>query len=294
MNRLQGVFTALVTPFKDNQIDFDSLEKLLRWQLDQGIQGFVLHGTTGESPTLTQSEKQKVFQFVQSYVSGQVPLIVGTGTNNTFETIEATRKARSWGANAALVVVPYYNKPPQRGLYQHFREVAEKSDFEILVYNVPGRTITSISVETLEQLSAIPQIIGIKEATGDIELMKSMKEKTRRNFIFLSGDDGTYGEFLKAGGHGVISVASHILPRAMVEWTNWAHRSEWHKIDEATPQFKKIIDQLFVEANPIPVKMALFKMGILSSPELRLPLIELKSELLPELIKEMKSSGVLK
>lgn len=293
MSRFHGVLTALVTPFKENQIDFESLEKLLRSQLDKGIQGFVVHGTTGEAPTLTYSEKQKVFEFVQSYVSGQVPLIVGTGTNNTTETIEATRKARSWGADAALVVVPYYNKPPQRGLYQHFAAVAEKSDFDIFVYNVPGRTITSISVETLSQLSKIPQIIGIKEATGDIELMKKMKENSRKNFIFLSGDDGSYPEFLKAKGHGVISVASHIIPEAIVQWTTWGHRGEWQSLEADFPRYKKLIDQLFVEANPIPVKMALHKMGILSSAELRLPLVEMSAELIPALQAEMKICGVL-
>ncbi len=293
MSRFHGVFTALVTPFKENQIDLESLGKLLRWQLDQGIQGFVVHGTTGESPTLTPSEKQKVFQFVQSYVSGQVPLILGTGTNNTAETIEATKKAKSWGADAALVVVPYYNKPPQRGLYQHFRQVAEQSDFSVFVYNVPGRTVASIDVATLQSLSEIPQIIGIKEATGNIDLLKEMKSKTRKNFIYLSGDDGTYVEFLKAGGQGVISVASHVIPKAMRNWTDWANRSEWHKSVEDSLKYNKLIELLFVEANPIPVKKALQKMGFLLAAELRLPLVEMDADLAKKLFSEMKDCGVL-
>jgi len=293
MSKFHGIATALVTPFKENQIDFESLEKLLRWQLDQGIQGFVVHGTTGESPTLTPAEKQKVFQFVQSYVSGQVPLIMGTGTNSTSESIDLTRKAKSWGADAALVVVPYYNKPPQRGIFQHFLQIAEQSDFEIFVYNVPGRTVSSISPDTLEQLNEVPQIIGIKEATGNIDLLKEMKSKSRKNFIFLSGDDGTYVEFLKNGGHGCISVASHVIPQAMRQWTDWAHRGEWHKLVEVVPQYKELIEKLFIEANPIPVKMALQKMGIINSAELRLPLVEMEKSLIPKLVSELKNCGVL-
>lgn len=294
MSQFHGVITALVVPFKENQVDLLSLEKLLKWQLDQGIQGFVVHGTTGESPILTAAEKQKVFQFIQSYVSGQVPLIVGTGTNNTAETIELTKKAKSWGANAALVVVPYYNKPPQRGLYQHFRQVAEQSDFPIFIYNVPGRTITSISAETVGELSQIPQIIGIKEATGDMKVLSEMKAKTKNRFIFLSGDDGTYVDFLDHGGHGVISVASHIIPNEMRSWTDWHRRGEKAKAQEACVKFKKLIDLLFIEANPIPVKAALKKMGIISSAELRLPLVEMDNELAKKLFDEMKSCGVLK
>jgi len=293
MTKFHGVFTALITPFKDNQVDLPSLEKLLRWQLDEGVQGFVVHGTTGESPTLTIAEKQKVFQFVQSYVSGQVPLIVGTGTNNTHETIEVTKKARSWGADAALVVVPYYNKPPQRGLYEHFRQTALQSDFGIFLYNVPGRTVTSLSAETVAQLSEIPQVLGIKEASGKIELMKEMKEKSKKGFIFLSGDDGTYPEFLKNGGHGVISVTSHIFPKMMRQWTDWAKRSEWHKIEENKDKFLKLTELLFIEANPIPVKRALQEMSIISSAELRLPLVEMDKNLFPQLMAEMKNCGVL-
>lgn len=294
VSKFHGVFTALITPFKDNHVDLKSLENLLKNQLDQKVNGFVIHGTTGESSSLTVAEKQKVFEFVQSYVSGQVPLIVGTGTNNTVESIENTKKAKSWGADAALVVVPYYNKPPQRGIFQHFAQIAQRSDFNIFIYNVPGRTITSISADTLGELSQFDQIIGIKEATGNIELLKEMKAKTPKKFIYLSGDDGTYVDFLENGGHGVISVSSHIMLKEMVEWTKLNQRQELDKAKAQAVKYKKLIDLLFVESNPIPVKKALQKMGIIDSAELRLPLVEMENKLVEPLLNEMRACGVLK
>ena len=294
MKNLKAVMTALITPFKKGEIDWKSLENLVKHQLENGVEGFVVLGTTGESPTVKNEERKKVFSFIQSQVGGQVPLVLGTGTNSTEESIRLTKEAKAWGADAALVVVPYYNKPPQRGLLQHFTQVAQVADFPVLLYNVPGRTITSLEPETVQQLSEVPQIIGIKEATGNIELFKKMKKLTRADFIYLSGDDGTYVDFLNEGGHGVISVTSHIFPREMVKWRLQVAEGKSKLALEEAPKYLALTNKLFCEANPIPVKKALQIMGIIEQAELRLPLCEMNESLAKELKQEMQKCGVLK
>lgn len=274
-DKLKGVFTALVTPFRGGKIDYVSLNKLLNQQVNAGVNGFVVNGTTGESPTLTDQEVKQVVKFVKQKFPEKT-IIIGTGTNNTLVSIEKTKFAKTLGADAALVVVPYYNKPTQNGLFRHFSVIANKSKFPIILYNVPGRTITSLSVETICKLSKNSHIVGIKEATGDISFFKKLKRSCSKNFIFLSGDDVTYDQFLISGGDGVISVASHIIPEKMVEWTSL--RLSNKQIKKEFPKYKKLIQSMFIEANPIPVKWMLFKMGILKSPELRLPLTTLSEK----------------
>lgn len=293
MKNLKGTFTALVTPFKNGSIDFASLDRLLNQQLNGGVDGFVVNGTTAESPTLTYSEVGQLFKHIRAVCGEKVPLIVGTGSNSTAKTIEDSEKAQEMGADAILVVVPYYNKPPQRGLFEHFKETASAVSIPTILYNVPGRTITALATETIRDLSHVPGVVGIKEASGKIDFAQEIIKACGKEFVLLSGDDGTYVEFLAVGGHGVISVASHVIPQQMVQWKKWVLEG---KLEEARADIKKysrLIDLLFVEANPIPVKKALALMSILDSASLRLPLVELSAEHTETLKLEMKKVGIL-
>jgi 4-hydroxy-tetrahydrodipicolinate synthase len=280
----KGIITAIVTPFKKGEVDYASLKKLTKYQLEGGVDGIVVSGTTGESPTLTADEKEKIFKFIKAEVSGEAAVIMGTGSNSTLETIAATKKAERWGADAALVVVPYYNKPPQEGLYQHFEKVAENTKLPVILYNVPGRTVAALSVDTIVRLSDISNIVGIKEATGDVEFAEAILKKATKDFYVLSGDDVTYLDLYDAGAEGVISVLSNILPKETKAWTK-----KRKNFDNYIP----FIKNLFVEANPIPIKMALYWKGLIASPELRLPLVELSESAQKVLKKEMKRLEIL-
>lgn len=279
MKNFKGVITALITPFQNGEIDFDSLGRLVEFQLKKGIQGFVINGTTAESPTLTSTEREKIFRFVKERVPKNFPLIMGTGSNSTAKTIEESKEAEKFGADAILVVVPYYNKPPQRGLLEHFKAIADATHIPNILYNVPSRTITFLELETIKKLSEHPNIYGIKEASGNIELDRQIRSTCGESFLLLSGDDGSYDEFMKAGGDGVISVASHILPEAMLQ--------------QKASENLELIDLLFCEANPIPVKKALHLMGIIKSPECRLPLVTLADVHTEKLKKAMKAKGLI-
>ena len=278
MKNLNGVFTALITPFKDQNVDFSSLEKLIDFQIAGGVDGFVINGTTAESPTLKIEEREKIYNFIRNKIGNSKTLIFGTGSNDSDKTIKDSLRAQALGADALLVVVPYYNKPPQRGLVTHFSNVANAVDLPILLYNVPGRTVAALSVESIAELSHVKNIVGIKEATGDIQFLKDIKKLAANNFIYLSGDDGTFVEFLKNGGNGVISVTSHLFPAAMKNWLEMVAAGQG---DQALLDFKKykiLTDLLFAEANPIPVKAALKMMNIIECDDLRLPLVTLEEK----------------
>lgn len=272
--QFKGIITALATPFHRGALDTSSFKKLLEHQLKNGVQGFVVGGTTGESPTLSTSELRELVKIAQGEVGKKIPIIVGTGTNSTHKTIENTRAAADLGADAALVVVPYYNKPPQRGMVEHFKAVRAASPIPIILYNVPGRTIASLSPESVAELSQVEGIVGIKEAAGDMKIAKKMMELAKRNFVFLSGDDGTFLDFTELGGHGVISVSSHVICRQMRDLFEQVKHGD-KKAKSEYKRYDRLMKLLSVEANPIPVKMALHQMGIFSSPELRLPLVKL-------------------
>lgn len=293
MKNLKGTFTALITPFKNGAIDFASIDKMMKHQLENGVDGFVINGTTAESPTLTTAEKEELFKHARAFCGEKVPLIMGTGSNSTAQTIEDSKKAEKLGADAILVVVPYYNKPPQRGLFQHFKAVAESVKIPTILYNVPGRTITSLEVNTIKDLSKVAGVIGIKEATGKIDLAAEIIKACGSQFVMLSGDDGTYVDFLGAGGNGVISVASHVIPKQMAQWKKWSEAGEIAKAKADIAKYNDLINLLFCEANPIPVKKALQLMGLTSSAELRLPLVELSPEHTEKLQLEMKKVGLL-
>ena len=210
-----GVFTALITPFKGGAVDWNSLKRLVHAQLDGGIKGFVINGTTAESPVLEESERDEIFRFIRKEVGTEFPLVMGTGSNSTAKTIRDTKRAQELGAAGVLVVVPYYNKPPQRGLFQHFQKVAECTSLPVMLYNVPSRTITRLELDTVVELSRISNIVGIKEASGDIGLAKNLVEQCEPGFLVTSGDDGSFIDLVGAGGRGIISVASHIMPRTV-------------------------------------------------------------------------------
>ncbi len=284
----KGVISALPTPFYESKVDIVSLEKLVRHQLQNGINGFVINGTTAESPTLLWSEVENIFSTVKETTEGKVPLIVGTGSNSTAKTIEITKKAADMGADAALVVVPYYNKPPQRGLEKHFLSVSESSPIPVILYNVPGRTITSLSLETLTTLSAHKNIIGVKEASGDISVDEKLKALVHPDFVMLSGDDPTYLPFLKLGGHGIISVMSNVITAACVKWARLATEKKWEEAFSDFNKYNELIQLMYVEANPIPLKWMLYKMNIFRSAEARLPLVELDQKYFAPIETELK------
>ncbi len=290
MKLFHGIYTALVTPFKDNEIDVKSLAHLVRWQLDQGVDGFVINGTTAESPTLDTAEKLKLIEVVRGEVAGALPLILGTGTNYTKTTIANTQWAEKQKMDGVLVVTPYYNKPPQRGLLSHFKTVAEHTELPMLLYNVPGRTAVSLAAETIVELSHVKNIVGIKEATGDLNLARQLMETCAEDFALVSGDDETYLEFMALGGVGVISVLSHVIPKIMKD-LNTKLRTPGEARSAFAP-YLPLTKLLFAEANPIPVKAALKDMGLIASAELRLPLVECAPELRMKLQSELHACGV--
>lgn len=296
MKKFEGVLTALITPFKNGAVDEKSLKKLVRFQLDNGVHGFVVSGTTGESPTLSKDEKKRCFEIVRAESGGSVPIVVGTGTNSTRETVTATQDAERWGADAALIVVPYYNKPPQRGLVAHFTEAAHATKLPVLLYNVPSRTITALEVDSIRELAKVKNIIGIKEASGDISLTRKIVEACGPEFLVTSGDDASYVQLIEAGGRGIISVGSHILPREFVNAYNLAREGDAQSMNSAKEtinKFMPLISQLYVEANPIPVKAALQLLGIIETNEMRLPLVAHAEKHIADLKTKMKAAGIL-
>lgn len=291
--KFSGVISALPTPFENKKIDTNSLKKLVEYQLKNGINGFVVNGTTAESPTLEWDEVKQIFNIVKEISSGEVPIIVGTGTNSTDKTILNNQKAAELGAEAALVVVPYYNKPPQRGLVEHFSKIAETTNIPIILYNVPSRTITGMTTETILELHTKKNIIGIKEASGDINFDRAFKSKMREGFVYLSGDDPTYIDFLKIGGDGIISVMSNAITKQCVQWQNLMTNNKYDEAAESFEKYKKLISLMYIEANPIPLKWILFKMGLFKSPEMRLPLVALDSSHYDTIENEMKKVGIV-
>lgn len=293
MEKFKGVFTALVSPFKDGKIDLPSFEKLVRHQVSAGVHGFVINGTTGESPTLKRQEIEDLVQIVHGITNKRKPIILGAGTNSTEKTIENCKLAEKLEVDALLVVVPYYNKPPQRGLVKHFGAVADQAQLPVFLYNVPGRTGLALGTEAVVELSKHKNILGIKEASGDMAFFSDLKQRCSESFLMLSGDDGTYVSSLRHGGHGVISVLSHIIPGPMIDWFNWSRSGEIEKAENEFEKYRKLTELLFCEANPIPVKMALKILQLIETSELRLPLVDLNSEYTERLKREMLSLSLV-
>ena len=293
MKDMSGVLTALVTPFRDGDIDESSLRRLVQWQMQEGVQGFVVLGTTAESPCLREAERERIFRIVQEEVAGRLPLVVGTGSNCTEQTITWTQQAQAWGADAALVVVPYYNKPPQRGLLAHFRAVADAVKIPTIVYNVPGRTVTKLELPTVVELSQHQNILGIKESTGDLEFGAAIRKQARAGFKIWSGDDGTTIDLILGGADGVISVLSHLIPRTFARLCQEARQGD-HTASARFQKFSHLTELLFVEGSPIAVKAGLFAMGKLASAELRLPLLQAPLAAQEPLLSEMHSLELIR
>ncbi|MDX9703726.1 MAG: 4-hydroxy-tetrahydrodipicolinate synthase [Candidatus Auribacterota bacterium] len=265
----QGSFVAITTPFKNNEIDEPALRKLVDFHIEHGTSGIVPCGTTGESPTLSYEEHNRVVDIVIDQVKGRVPVIAGTGSNSTSETIMLTKHAKQVGANGALIITPYYNKPTQEGLYQHFKTVAEQVDIPIVVYNVPGRTGVNIAPETLERLGKFKNIVAVKEASGSLDQVSQILAKT--NLTVLSGDDSLTLPMISIGARGVISVAANILPGRMAKLVATALAGDYNMSRKIHYELYPIFKVMFVETNPIPVKAAMAAMHMIE-PEIRLPL----------------------
>lgn len=272
------VLTAMVTPFDHNgEIDYKAARTLVNYLINNGTDGLVVAGTTGESPTLTTEEKVELFKFVVEVVDGRVPVIAGTGSNNTRASISLTKKAEKSGANGIMLVTPYYNKPSQEGLYQHFKAIAEATSLPVMLYNIPGRSVVNISVETVVRLSEISNIVAIKEASGNLDAMADIISKTADDFTLYSGDDGLTLPVLSIGGAGVVSVAAHIIGNEMQDMIN--NFKNGNLQDAATKHRKllPIIKALFAAPSPSPVKAALNMSGVIVG-DVRLPMVPLNDE----------------
>ena len=272
------LLTAMVTPFDQHgEIDVNAVKNLVNYLIANGTNGLVVAGTTGESPTLSTEEKVELFKLVVEVAAGRVPVIAGTGSYNTRESIALTRKAEETGVDGIMLVVPYYNKPSQEGLYQHFKTIAESTSLPIMLYNIPGRTAVNMSVETIVRLSQIDNIVAVKEASGQLDAMAEIINRTPEDFLLFSGDDALTIPVLSIGGAGVISVASHIIGNEMQEMINQFRSGDIQGAAAAHRRLLPIMKGLFAAPNPTPVKAALNMMGVPVG-GVRLPLVALNEE----------------
>jgi len=275
---LTGSMVALITPMFDNGlVDFDALEALVEFHIESGTKAIITMGTTGESATLNQQEHIEVMKKTIEFADKRIAIIAGTGANSTSEAIELTQAAKDMGADACLLVTPYYNKPTQEGLYQHYKLIAETVDIDQILYNVPGRTAVDLSVETAVRLSTIKNIIGIKDATGDLAVAQALIDQCPEDFLLYSGDDATAIEFILMGGHGGISVTANVAPKALSEAYEAAFNDDRTNAELINQPLINLHRNLFIESNPIPVKWAMHKMGKCGS-GIRLPLTKLSQQ----------------
>ena len=276
----KGSNVALITPFKDNKLDIDAYIKLIHFHLDNGTNGLVPAGTTGESPTLSHDEHEKVIELCIRESKGKIPVIAGTGSNSTSEAISLTQHAEKVGADGALVVTPYYNKPTQEGLYQHYKAINDNTNLPIIIYNIPSRCVIDMSVDTMARLFELKNIVGVKDATGDPERIYDTLKKLGPEFIQLTGEDGFAYEFNKRGGVGIISVTANIAPKLCSDFQKYSKSKTDNEIKEAE-RIDQILQplhkSLFIESNPAPVKFAAKLLGLCGD-EIRLPLVKIKKE----------------
>lgn len=271
---LRGSVVALVTPMADDgAVDFAALGDLIRFHIDNATRGLVVLGTTGEAMTLSFKQQQQIVEFSIAQVAGRIPLFVGNGSNNTALIVERCKLLESLAFDGYLTVAPYYNKPSQKGMLAHFSEVAKNTDKPIMLYNVPSRTSSDILPETVAGLAKIDNIIGIKEATGDLSRLVAIKQACGDDFICLSGDDDSSLAFMREGGDGVISVTANVAPKKMSQMCDFALAGNFAAADEINRQLQLLHRDLFIESNPVPTKWALAHMGLINNPQVRLPLV---------------------
>jgi 4-hydroxy-tetrahydrodipicolinate synthase len=289
-----GTYTALVTPFRDDRIDEEALRRLVQMQIRGGVDGIVPVGTTGESPTLDYEEHIRVIELTVDFAGGKVPVLAGTGANSTNEAIYLTKAAEDAGADGSLQVAPYYNKPTQEGLFQHFRAVARATRLPIILYSIPGRCGVEIGVETVRRLAAAcPNVVGIKEAGGSADRVSQLRAALGPRFTILSGDDSLTLPFMAVGAQGVVSVASNVAPRAVSQMVRAFAAGRLSAARKLHAAYFPLFKDLFIETNPIPVKAALAMMGLIND-ELRLPLVPLSDASRPVLKNTLKACGILK
>ena len=288
-----GSLVAIVTPMRDDgALDLDALRRLVDWHIAEGTDGIVVVGTTGESPTVDFDEHCLLIRTTVEQAAGRVPVIAGTGANSTSEAIELTECARAAGAQAGLSVVPYYNKPTQDGLYQHYRKIAESVDLPLILYNVPGRTVADLANDTALRLAQVPGVVGLKDATGNMERASDLLRRAPKHFALYSGDDASALPFMLLGGHGVISVTANVAPKLMHAMCEAAFAGNLSQARELNNRLLPLHSKLFVEANPIPVKWACAELGLMPA-GLRLPLTPLSASHHETLRDALRHAGLL-
>ncbi|MGM0560261.1 MAG: 4-hydroxy-tetrahydrodipicolinate synthase [Pseudomonadota bacterium] len=289
----KGSMPALVTPFRNGAVDYDGFAELVNWQIEQGSSALVPCGTTGESPTLTHGEHKQVVEKCIEAAEGRVPVIAGAGSNSTAEAIDFIQHAETAGADSALVVTPYYNKPNQEGLYQHFKAVHDSSNLPILIYNIPGRSIVDMTVETMARLAEdCPRIVGVKDASNDLIRPAATRLAIKKEFTQLSGEDGTILPFMAQGGHGCISVTANVAPALCAEFQDAWHSNDRKRAEELNDRLMPLHAALFAEPSPQPVKYALSLLGKLEN-ELRLPMIPVTDHTKILVREAMSAAGLL-
>jgi 4-hydroxy-tetrahydrodipicolinate synthase len=290
---IKGSIVAIVTPMhQDGTLDLPRLRSLIDYHVSEGTDGIVIVGTSGESPTVNNDEHRELIRVAVEHAAGRVPVIAGTGANSTAEAIELTAFAKSVGASGALSVVPYYNKPTQEGLYRHFRAIAEAVDIPIFLYNVPGRTVADLANDTTLRLAEIPNIVGIKDATGNMERASDLIQRAPEGFALYSGDDASTVPFILLGGHGGISVTANVAPRLMHEMCTAALEGDVQRARSLHFRLLGLHRNLFLEANPIPVKWAVARMGLIED-GIRLPLTPLSENCHERVRAAMRDAGIL-
>ena len=287
-----GTFTALVTPFRNGEVDVEALEGMVEFQIQHGVSGLVPCGTTGETPAMSEAEDRVVVETVVRVAAGRVPVVAGTGSNSTDMAIKYTKMAEVAGADGSLQVAPYYNKPTQEGLFRHFAAIAESTDLPLVLYNIPGRTSVTISVETMARLAEIPNVVGVKESTLSMNVVSDIKHSCGEEFDVLSGDDPMTLPLIALGGVGVISVASNVAPGAVSDMVRVLLAGDWERGRELHYELLPLFRALFVETNPLPVKTAASLLGLCSD-EMRLPMIPMSGENLRRLQETLDRSAHL-
>ena len=287
-----GCYTALITPFKGEGVDYTAFEQFVGWQVEQGVHGVVPCGTTGESPTLSGEEYAQVIERAVKAAAGRVKVMAGTGSNSTQKTIANTRLAEKLGADAALVVTPYYNKPTQEGLYQHFKAIAQATALPIFIYNIPGRSVVNMTDDTIARLAEFPTIAGVKDATGDLARVATLRQRVGDRLVLFSGEDMTAVGFNAMGGRGVISVISNIAPKLAAEVQNLTLAGKYDEARAVQAKLVPVMDTMFVETNPMPVKFAASLLGKCAA-DVRLPLVPTSKATQDLVRKAMVDAGLI-